>query len=75
MNPNITLLRAVVSSPQQTPSQVSALSVGLHKGLTKHMLIVDIHCLHPGPEGLDHIPFNQVEQADVYVSITALRAG
>lgn len=39
------------------------------------MLIVGTHCLHPTPEGPDHIPFNQAEWADVYVSTMALQAG
>lgn len=71
-NPDTTLLRDAGSSPQQTPSQLSALPIGLHKGLTKQMLLADIHCWHPRPKGWDHVPFRG---SSCEVSTTAPQAG
>lgn len=60
----------VVSSPLQAPSEVSALYGGLHQGLTKRMLIVGCTV-----GILNHIPSNQMEQADMHGSTSAGQAG
>lgn len=70
MNPDTALFSAVVSFPLQVPSEVSALSRGLHQGLTKQMLTVG------GTAGiLNHILSNQLEQADRHGSPSALQVG
>lgn len=58
MNPDTALFSTVVSLPLQAPSEVPALSGGLHQGLTKQMLIVGCTA-----GILNHIPSNQLEQA------------
>lgn len=70
MNPDTALFSTVVSSPPQAPGEVSALSGGLHQGLTKQMLTVGCTA-----GILNHISSNQMEQADVHGSTSALQAG